>query len=574
MTLPLRLLLFMATLSTLAVASERPSWVDRFPLEDSSDKYYIGRATSVPSDSDAVFQATTEARKQAIGENFGVYVNFQSQSYRSMDALSATQSAQELSGQVRLEGFTQRDIYFEKTDGKVNAWLKFSYPKIEILKEKVRLEKLRAKSGDDVFKITDYGSVVATKDMGMLEIHSHPEGLKVTIDTHSDSLGKDLVTPLRIGLDIGHHIVVIDDPRYRLHQEEISVFPGTNAVVDAVMERAYGTIQVKTNIDQATVSIGTITTKSPTEKIKILAGVPILIQINHPEAKAPTQEEITVARNEDEIKNYTLDLKPALVGISTSRDGAEVEIDGRSVGQTPTTLSVSSRTTHELTITKSGYATITESLDPIPGGGTKILPTFVLYEKVEEPKREVASVPSNNTSVTDDEPEQNEADNKSHLLGIEFIYQANGSYSAFSNLTSGYINFFHEFEIGKNLGLNTGLFYGGGTETYSDSKLTSSDLGIRASLPIYFLNIKSVSFFAEPQAIYVHHRFDVTYNNGSPSASTTSGQTAYGGGVGARIGAGGSAALTLQIDLDKFSTSSGVTGNSTPAFHIGAVWGF
>jgi hypothetical protein len=44
----------------------RPDWIDHPQGHGVEFKHYIGRATHAPSDSDAVFLATSIARKQAI----------------------------------------------------------------------------------------------------------------------------------------------------------------------------------------------------------------------------------------------------------------------------------------------------------------------------------------------------------------------------------------------------------------------------------------------------------------------------------------------------------------------------
>ena len=378
-----------------ARGESRPAWVDHPELHDSEFKHYIGRATHSPSDSDAVFLATSTARKQAISENYGTYVQFESEAFKTSTAEGNTvntgQTAREISDQVRLKSFEQEEIYFERDSAGVSVWIDFRYPIAEINLEKKRLEKLQ-QNKDSIPKLRVFGSDETDEPTGMIEVHSYPEGLAVQVDTYSEMLGRKFITPFQYrGIPIGHHIVKITDPHFQLYQEEVSIQPGTQTTVNATMKAATASLTIKTSIDGATVSVGSKTYQSPTDPILISAGVPIQIQITHPEAMKTISDEVTANRNEDVVKNYEFKLKPALVSINSTPEGAKVFIDGEPKGTTPATIEVKAHESHSLSLTKESYDDLDTKIEPIPGGLTHIIREPFILEKNEVKPVEVTT---------------------------------------------------------------------------------------------------------------------------------------------------------------------------------------
>lgn len=553
-------------------AQGKPAWIDHLLFEDDEFKYYVGRASNAPSDSEAVFQATTDARRQSISSNFGTYIKFESRAYRSMEALSSSQSANEISGQVRMDGFEQKDIYFERLkDGQVNVWVLFKYPIKEIVKEKIRLEKIRTISGDDYFKLNEYGSENQNNNLGTIEIHSNPEGLSVKFDTYSDLFGKNLITPMLIkGVEIGHHIILINDSKYELYQNEIVVSPGVTNMVNAEMKKAMGTIKINTDPENATISIGSLTVMSPTKELQVPAGIPILIQIAHPETKRSTQEEVTIERNQNITKTYSLELKQALVSVNSSPENASVEIDGLNIGKTPINIPIQARKSHKIYLRFENLEYET-SIDPIPGGGIKILPLYKLYEK-----KITSSSFNNNEDIPKKNHEQFDTFQKHNLLGIEYINQDQGSFKEHKNWGSCYWNLTYEYKFFKYVGFKGGFFFGGGKIMYKDASITNTAMGLKISMPIYLLDSSnSILPFFEPHFANMRNAWKVTYTDQSESITDTT-QNSFGGGIGFIFNQHElkypSLRFTIQYDLTTYSSFRGSIGNSSGLLHMGVLW--
>lgn len=395
----------------LAWAESRPPWTESASGSDLGYKTYVGRAVDAPSDSEAVFQATVNARKQAISENFGTWVQIESDAYRASDAggnrTSLGQSATEISSEVRLIEFEQTALHFEREGKKVNAWVRFRYPKDEIDRERARLKKLDT-GGVAPSRLLKFTTGETGAAGGVLEIHSRPAGLSVEIDTHTELLGRKLKTPLEIrGIAVGRHIIKINDPRYTLHAEEVQIHPGSQQVIRAIMKPAFGTLKVDASLDGSTVTIGSNTYLSPVKEIEVSSGVKLTLEVSHPEAEAPLRDEVELSRNDRLEKSFDLKLKPVLVSVNSSPEGAEVfDESNTSIGKTPLTATLRARATQNLRFEKDGYDSAHYEVPSSPGGSTHLVGKPVVLTKATPAPPVPESTPEPEYSYSPPEPTQ------------------------------------------------------------------------------------------------------------------------------------------------------------------------
>ncbi len=487
-------------------AEDRPTWTDQGSSSDGSHKYYVGRAVSAPSDSEGVFQATVNARKQAISENFGTWVKIESESFRSSDLsgshTSLGQSSEEVSDEVRLIEFEQVGLHFERKNGRVDAWVRFRYPRDEIDTEKARLRTLRTQSSPQAggTKLSRFGSPDATGSGGVIEIHSIPEGLPVQIDLFDEILGRKLVTPLLYqGLPVGKHLVKINDPRFELYEEAFSATPGARHVIRAVMKPAKGRLKIHTSPDGATLTLGARTYLTPIEEIEVPAGVKLSLEVSHPEAGAPVREEVLLRRNDELTRTFLLDLKPVLVSINSSPEGAEILAeDWAKLGETPATLKLPAHVAHRLTLVKEGYENKTVEIEPLPGGSTKLLGAPVVLAKGE-------SKPSPTPEPVEDTPATSHpvSDQIRHfLLGIRM--GVDGQSLRQYDDRSLFIGFSGEWEWNRWMGPDFALDFGAGLKKQEDESSQDRRMKTRASVGflLHTPYIKRVRVYAGGQAFW------------------------------------------------------------------------
>jgi hypothetical protein len=122
----------MAYMPSVNAESVKPDWIMHLPKNDSTFNYYIGRSTGSISEAEAFTHATINAREQAITQNYGVYTQFRSENYQSVETSQSTQNSEAISQQVRLEEFEQVDFYQEHQSERKNVWVLFKYKKSAI----------------------------------------------------------------------------------------------------------------------------------------------------------------------------------------------------------------------------------------------------------------------------------------------------------------------------------------------------------------------------------------------------------------------------------------------------------
>lgn len=337
--------------------SDAPAWIDNLP-HDSGYTYYIGRSSEEASEATAFTNATINAREQAITQNFGLYTQIRSETYQANTTSISTQNAETISQQVRLEDFGQVDFFKSTKNDKFSVWVLFKYNKAAIAEEKSRLAILKNSNADN-YQLMISGNQSDAKINGTLEVTSNPSGIPIRING-VDKIGDlELRTPVRLmGMFAkGKHTVEFDDSKYEHVQDEIVLYPGTTSKIHKEMIRAHGTIEIETNLEDASVFIGSkLIGKTPlSEPVTVLSGSPISIEINHSEAQT-YRSQIVVSRNEKAYEKVNLTSKPSTLSINSDPKGATVEIDGEIQNVTTPTGQISiSRGNHKIRVYKSNY---------------------------------------------------------------------------------------------------------------------------------------------------------------------------------------------------------------------------
>jgi len=135
-----KIVVIVTLLGLFAHASDRPSWIDQPQLEDSQSLYYIGRANNVRKEAQAFREATTNAYKQAIQENFGIYTQIKTSTCETLTGSKILVHSQSKSGIIQITNFIQVRYHIElNSQGYVNLWVLFRYNKTAIMAEKIRI---------------------------------------------------------------------------------------------------------------------------------------------------------------------------------------------------------------------------------------------------------------------------------------------------------------------------------------------------------------------------------------------------------------------------------------------------
>ena len=345
-------------------------WVKKPLIENSGYRYYVGRASGHESDSEKtlVNDATKDARETAIAENFGILTSVQKQSYQSLDSTTALNRVSEVSKDIILKGFRKKDTCWQLQGKRKNLWILFKYSKLEINKELKRLEKIKFANAPNSFdKISGTGK----QGGGFLEIVTSPPGASISVgETH----GK---TPIQVRLAPGTHEFVLDHPHFKTYEEKIVIGDGKTQRVHKIMERAKRKVQIKTQPEGAEVYLaGKYLGLSPIET-SVLTGENLGLLITHSETQ-PYRTDIKVAKGTNEyILNKRLDFKPSYLFVKSIPQGAEVYLDGKLVGKTPTKFIETRHGTKEVILKKKSHPDYKTHIT-LKGGERKVLKTIKL----------------------------------------------------------------------------------------------------------------------------------------------------------------------------------------------------
>ncbi len=357
-----------------------PSWVQRLKSEDARFRYYVGRAAQCRDETVGFNEATSDAYAQAIRENFGVNAQIQSQSYESSNDFTTTKRFLESSRKVEVRDFEQVDFFKEEIEGgKLNVWVLYRYRKVAITKEKDRLSRLTIRNETTTFSEAGDPNDV---HLGTLEVRTVPSGASIFVD---DVHINFLETPLRLvgRISLGRHRIRISHPSFEEVDENVIISPNQTTRLNRLLKPAYGVIKVATSPSNAFVTInGRPYGKTPTDEIKIPAGITAKLELSHPEAERYLQE-LVVGRGTTKLMDIPLPLKLAGLVLDVRPSGSDIIIDGLDfrktlkapVGKVPLDAGI-----YEIEVSRKGFVTKTVEVE-LRGGERKTIPSIELEPK-------------------------------------------------------------------------------------------------------------------------------------------------------------------------------------------------
>ena len=355
----------------------RSGWVKKSPPENSQYRYYIGRASGNKADPEKILvnQARKDAREIAIEENFGILTSIQRQSYQSLDSTTALNRTSEVSKSVILEEFRQENICWQVQKKKKNLWILFKYSKQKIKKEQGRLEK--QKSVDDPQFFSEINTTGKARG-GFLQVVTSSPGISLSIGEHISK------TPVKIRLIPGLHEFTLDSPYFKTYEQQILIERGEVHKVFKTMEPAKREIQIKTEPEGAEVYLaGKYLGLTPIENTVVFTGESLGILITHPETE-PYRTNITLGKGEEKyVWDRQLSFKPSYLFVKSMPQGADVYIDGRFTGKTPTKFIETQRGEREIVLKTKDYPDYRFHVH-LKGGERKILETIKLTHKSEK----------------------------------------------------------------------------------------------------------------------------------------------------------------------------------------------
>jgi len=193
---------------------------------------------------------------------------------------------------------------------------------------------------------------------GLIDATSTPPGATLLVD------GTPVGTTPLSGQEIaaGSRTLRFELARYlpQEHHLEVEGF-GNRASLEVTLEPAWARYTITSDPSAATVSVDGVEVGATPLEIELLAGQRHL-RLTRPES-APLSIELTVTAGEDRtLPVFQLVPAPASVVISSEPAGATVTADGHYQGRTPTTITLTSATTHQLRLSAAGYQSASRSL--------------------------------------------------------------------------------------------------------------------------------------------------------------------------------------------------------------------
>lgn len=336
-------------------------WAKKTPADTSEYKYFVARAFSDKSRSDAMRRAEDDITQQ-VCNILGTYVSTASDSYESESVSDSTSSSAQRSRCLGI--YKQNFEKIETDDGRVEgeyvACIKYRYAKANMRQEQQRINK----------EGTAAGSLALNEYVGQIECAGHPlqvkstpAGAYVSIDDLPEYSG---VTPLRFGnVCNGSHKMTITLPHYNTVTKSI----GTKTKeVHEKMVRSTVPVKISTNIGKSTITVNDsdgFKLKSGSEPLtyKFLSGVKYSIAASNPGANTVTTTN-TFDKNSDKSLEIKMSYLPGAIDFTVFKKrnpGVKIYVDGTQVKKDKTgQLKPNER--YSIRFTKAGYHDIKDSV--------------------------------------------------------------------------------------------------------------------------------------------------------------------------------------------------------------------
>lgn len=348
-------------------------------VEVQSENYIARGYSENKSKEPAKIEACNIAKKELITFVFGATYQLNQNMIRSLGVMDYSQDVSINTGEVVLRGVVTE---LNQNDGLTKCTV--TYP---IQEANIEKERLKSTNNNRSVRFTDVGDPGNIKG-GILEVVTIPEDTDVYIDNVRWG-----TTPLRLNgkLNVGTHILRLDNPSYKVVEEKIEIGNISKIRVDKILKRATGKLKITTDPDNAVIKINDEeVARSPTDEIELLAGQKLKIEMIHPESEANIQY-ITLIRDETRMLNQKLLLKPGFISLSvTPSQDVSIAIDGvMKPFSTNNSWIQLEAGKHEVSVSAKNYSENTFSVY-VNGGERKALSPIELVSLKEIEEKELA----------------------------------------------------------------------------------------------------------------------------------------------------------------------------------------
>lgn len=567
----MRLTIFLVFLiSTTASAGEKAITAD-------AENYTAVGYSENSSEQLAKQDACNAARRELIGYIFGAAYQINQNMVKSLGVLDYSQDVAVNSGEVIIRGAIT-DTSFGGSTTKCTI----TYPIQEAKLEKERLKSANSKT----VKFTDIGDANSLKG-GVLEIVTVPDEVEVLIDNVRWG-----VTPLRLygKLSAGTHLLRLEDPNYKIIEEQIEVGTTSKTRIDKVMKRATGRLTIRTDPSGAKVRINSQEVgRSPIGSIELLAGQNLRVEIEHSEAEANSQS-LRLIRDEEKALIIKLPLRPAFVSLNTNPADATIVLDG-SKAELNRWIQVEPGA-HKVKVSKSGYISTNISIDLV-GGERKAMPTIILESlsererllQEEEMQRQKEAEQSLKEKLKQERDEkdrkaQENAEINRHLMFSPWITGVSLGWAGPTfkdDPASNYVRFC--LDGGKRflgfISLDLSYCADGSSQNSSETNMNKYDMSgssAHASATVFFTE----SFYLKPSVGYLSHSYKITqysFSNGNTSASYQVSQAFEGAAVGYEL-RWSQIFLPIELGINRYEDSGAFRGSSSGILTFGILYAF
>jgi hypothetical protein len=459
------------------------------PSEDKSYRYYVGRAIIKSDEIQATDAATSDAYRRAIKENFGVYTNYQSDYYNSLDDNTLLIRNRERTQSAFLKDFTEVKRKVVHTSDRQYLYILFRYSKKEIAKEEVRLRKGQVSSPLPLSHVGELDPLHKTR----LRLITFPPRAEVFLNGQRWG-----VTPVDLqGLAPGKYQLKLDHPNFETINEPIIVAPRRSQTIEKTLIPAKTYFTIDSNIVGAEVFVNNKKVgETPIKNLKLVASEVHKITLSHSHTESVAR---SIQGTKGEQQNIYIEL-PYLrtqFEVSAEPPGASLYIDGEKLGEftKPPSLRASAEVgARQIRIQKDGYQTVYIDQDFEPNKMYH-LGHYILEEDVNNDSLHLGDYVSSQSRDIDSIETEFSAHNKFRLM-MDLSGRNNQLFNH-KNFTSFSVEFERRFF--SFLGLNIGASY-----DFSDSGENSSGpddfemegYGLKVSIPIYFSRYRESAYLS------------------------------------------------------------------------------
>ncbi|MFC1609834.1 PEGA domain-containing protein [Myxococcota bacterium] len=226
---------------------------------------------------------------------------------------------------------------------------------------KIQRSQSRTRDNENLYESAVNDALDRLLGSGTLSIATHPEGARIEVDGTNWGVSPQTLDPL----PVGKHQVVLELDNHEKEEISTIVTKGETTALDVSMRLLSGTITIATTPIAATCyldkkPIG----ESPCEKTQVAIGQhEVEVRKDHYEAQKTT---ITVRHHETTPWQVNLIPLPVPMTIGTAPQGAEVSVDGTTMGTTEQTVELTPGT-HELELELAGFENFRKSVTVEPG---------------------------------------------------------------------------------------------------------------------------------------------------------------------------------------------------------------